>query len=111
MITERPWGYHNTIRSGNGYWVKELVINPGHGISLQSHNHRTEIWKILRGNGIVVNGDNAHEVSPQENTFHIIPNNTKHRIQNVGDDKLVLYEIAYGDPDESDVTRYDEVLI
>src|SRR6185437_10045132 len=45
----RPWGWYQTINLGNRFRVKEIVVNPGGRLSLQSHHHRAEHWVVVRG--------------------------------------------------------------
>ena len=39
--TDRPWGYYKVLYEGEGYKVKELVINPHSSLSMQRHEHRS----------------------------------------------------------------------
>ena len=34
------------LATGTGYAVKEIVVNPGEVLSLQSHEHRSEHWIV-----------------------------------------------------------------
>jgi mannose-6-phosphate isomerase len=50
---ERPWGWFETLGSGEGYLVKRLWIRAGQRISLQRHRHRHEHWVVVRGDGLL----------------------------------------------------------
>ncbi len=50
-MVERPWGWFETLGSGDGYLVKRLCIRAGQRISLQRHRHRLEHWVVVAGNG------------------------------------------------------------
>ncbi|CAN0260612.1 unnamed protein product, partial [Chrysoparadoxa australica] len=45
----RPWGYFESIASGNRFQVKRIVVHPGAALSLQSHFHRSEHWIVVHG--------------------------------------------------------------
>lgn len=48
---ERPWGWFETLGSGEGYLVKRLCIRAGQRISLQRHHQRSEHWVVVSGEG------------------------------------------------------------
>ena len=48
-ITYRNWGYYKELYQGNGFKVKELVINPHSSLSMQRHQHRSETWNLVSG--------------------------------------------------------------
>ena len=50
---ERPWGTYEVLEDRKLYKLKEIVVNPGHRLSYQSHHKRTEVWTVVAGNGIV----------------------------------------------------------
>ena len=45
----RPWGWYKNIEEKDGYKVKVICVNIGQKLSLQSHNHRSEHWVIVKG--------------------------------------------------------------
>lgn len=45
----RPWGHYQTLVHGEGFQVKQIVVNPGQSLSLQMHYHRAEHWVIVQG--------------------------------------------------------------
>lgn len=52
MIVEKPWGFERIIEKNGTYVVKELVVNPGHRLSLQYHEKKTRnndvgFWRCL----------------------------------------------------------------
>ena len=47
----RPWGWFETLVTGNGYLVKRLRITAERRISLQRHHHRSEHWVVVYGQG------------------------------------------------------------
>jgi len=48
-MEKRPWGYFETIKTGEGFLVKKIWIHPNQRISLQRHWHRSENWVIVQG--------------------------------------------------------------
>lgn len=46
---KRDWGYYKNIYDGDGFKVKELVINPMSSLSMQRHKHRSETWNLVSG--------------------------------------------------------------
>ena len=39
----RPWGWYETLTSGDGYLIKRLWIDADQRLSLQRHQHRLEM--------------------------------------------------------------------
>lgn len=39
----RPWGWFESLVTGNRFKVKRIVVNPGAALSLQFHYHRAKI--------------------------------------------------------------------
>ena len=48
---ERPWGWFASTFAMDGFKTKVFVVKPGQRLSLQSHNHRKELWSIVSGEG------------------------------------------------------------
>ena len=46
---ERDWGYYRELYKGDGFQVKELVINPKSKLTMQRHKHRSETWNLVSG--------------------------------------------------------------
>ena len=47
--TLRKWGYYKDLYMGEGFKVKELVIEPFSCLSSQRHEHRSELWNLVSG--------------------------------------------------------------
>ena len=47
--TLRKWGYYKDLYMGEGFKVKELVIEPFSCLSMQRHEHRSELWNLVSG--------------------------------------------------------------
>lgn len=103
----RPWGTWRVLATGDGFAVKEIVVNPGEVLSLQSHRHRAEHWVILSGVADVTVGDET--VRREENGSAFIPIGARHRIANPGDTPLRFVEVQTGALlSESDIQRYED---
>ena len=94
-LVNRPWGTYQTILRDKTYQVKRIVVNPNSQLSLQSHNHRSEHWIIVEGNGIVTLGKKQIKVKKDDKVY--IPVKEKHRISNKTNDKVVFIEVQNGD--------------
>ncbi len=104
----RPWGTFQKLGGGDNYQVKEIHVLPGHSISLQRHQHRNEIWVVVKGIATVRLNDGSHELGPGE-SIHI-PAGAIHRIANDTDSELRFIEIQSGDYlGEDDIERLEDV--
>ena len=103
----RPWGQWTVLDSGAGFCVKKIEVKPGHRLSLQYHNHRSEHWLVIEGRA-QVEIDGAASVL--EARHHVqIPLKARHRLANIGMVDLVILELQQGDIlDEADIVRLDD---
>jgi mannose-6-phosphate isomerase-like protein (cupin superfamily) len=102
---ERPWGNFERFTQNEKTTVKIITVNEGESISLQTHEHRDEFWRVIRGNGVVRIGDVEHEAHDGHTFF--IPRRTKHRVEG-GAGGIVFLEIAFGAFDEGDIKRFED---
>src|SRR3977135_2633389 len=104
---ECPWGMYEVLAEGEGYKVKRIEVRPGHRLSLQMHQRRSEHWVVVAGEALVTIGD--REVRLHANEEAIIPLRTKHRIANPGITALVFIEVQCGGYlGEDDITRFED---
>ena len=104
---ERPWGRWVVLATGDGFAVKEITVEPGEVLSLQSHEHRAEHWIILAGEGVVTVADNIDKRGPGDTAF--IPAGARHRVLSTGNLPLRFIEVQTGDYlSEDDIQRYDD---
>ena len=83
--------------------VKRLIIKKDKNISYQYHNHRSEFWAILEGNGYIILDGILSKVNTGD-TF-TIEKNVKHSITAIDGD-LVILEVQYGtECNEDDIVR------
>jgi mannose-1-phosphate guanylyltransferase / mannose-6-phosphate isomerase len=103
----RPWGYYESIDSGDRYQVKRIMVNPGAAISLQLHHHRAEHWIVVSGTARVTRGEETILVSENESTY--IPLGVKHRLENPGKVPVFLIEVQSGSYlGEDDIVRFQD---
>ncbi len=102
----RPWGNFIQYAHNEKCTVKIITVTPGGMLSLQSHKSRDELWVILDEGLRVEVGDRVLEPKPGETVT--IMRGTKHRLSSAGKTARLL-EIAFGDFDEDDIVRYEDV--
>jgi mannose-1-phosphate guanylyltransferase/mannose-6-phosphate isomerase len=101
----RPWGYYESIDSGERFQVKRLMVKPGARLSLQRHARRAEHWVVVSGEATVTCGDNELRLGPNQSTY--IPTGAKHRLENAGTEPLFVIEVQSGDYfGEDDIERF-----
>ena len=104
-IVVRPWGHWEVLDLDQGYKVKRLSILPDQAISLQYHNHRSEHWTIVQGEGkVIIDGDVFRVVKGE--SFHV-PRMAMHKITNTHlNETLIAIEVQMGDIcSEDDIVR------
>lgn len=107
LEVNRPWGSFKILSQGEGYLVKHLTVLPGHKISLQSHDKRTENWVVVKGRANVERDEQGIELNVGE-TISILPGQ-KHRLSNESDTALDIIEVQTGSElSEDDIVRYDD---
>jgi len=114
MIVEKPWGHYEDIYRVGDVVFKRLIIKPGQSISYQTHSKRGEFWFVASGRGQL---KFSFDVSPKEvySVITLEPGQTMdiqksmaHQATCLGDISLVIYEMQYGECEESDITRIDD---
>lgn len=103
---KRNWGYYKNIYSGNGFKVKELVINPMSSLSMQRHKYRSETWNLVSGQcTIYLNGE---EIIMSKNKPIQINKGDWHKCLNESNEPAHIIEIWKGSTDkldENDIER------
>lgn len=104
---ERPWGRWTEYHHADGHRIKEMRVKPGHRMSYQYHNFRSEHWFVVQGTATIVFEGETIEI-PQFQAFDV-PVGKKHRIGNAHEQELVIVEIQYGNKlDETDIVRIED---
>ncbi|TFL17147.1 mannose-1-phosphate guanylyltransferase/mannose-6-phosphate isomerase [Jannaschia formosa] len=104
----RPWGWFESLVTGDRFQVKRIHVNPGAALSLQSHHHRAEHWIVVEGTARVTVDEDVKLVTENQSVF--IPLGAVHRMENPGKVPMVLIEVQTGRYlGEDDIVRYDDV--
>jgi mannose-1-phosphate guanylyltransferase/mannose-6-phosphate isomerase len=103
----RPWGWYDSIDSGDCFQVKRIAVKPGASLSLQMHHHRAEHWIVVKGTAKVTNGEQVFFLRENESTYISI--GAKHRLENPGNTDLEMIEVQSGSYlGEDDIVRFED---
>ena len=104
----RPWGWYDSIDSGQNFQVKRLYIKPGAKLSLQMHEKRAEHWVVITGVASVINGEKNITLKKGESTY--IPIGIKHSLENKATEPLEIIEVQGGVYlGEDDIVRFEDI--
>mgnify|MGYP006365468219 FL=1 len=97
MYEERRWGWYKVLdhlKTDDNYEVltKRIGVKAGKNLSYQYHHYRSEVWTIIRGEGVFVQNDKLRVVRPGD--VLEIPIGHKHGLKAVTD--LEMIEIQTG---------------
>jgi cytidyltransferase-like protein len=109
---DRIWGSFYNLFEGEGVKVKELIVDPGKGMSFQKHFKRHEIWLVSQGSCVVNYSKNSPEnrehVTLNKFDKYIVPLGEWHQITNPFEETCRIIEIQYGEEVvEDDIERVD----
>jgi cytidyltransferase-like protein len=107
---ERLWGSFYNLFEEDQVKVKELIVDPGKGMSFQKHYKRSEIWMVSKGSCIVnySKDDPYNKQNIKLNKFdhYLVPLGEWHQITNPFEETCHLIEIQYGEECvEDDIER------
>lgn len=104
----RPWGSYTVLEEGFHFKIKRIEVKLGASLSLQMHHHRSEHWIVVGGTAKVLNDDQELTLNVNESTY--IPAEHKHRLENIGEELLVMIEVQTGSYlGEDDIVRFQDV--
>lgn len=104
----RPWGWYDSIDSGERFQVKRLYVKPGAKLSLQKHHKRAEHWVVVTGTATVTNGEQKFILNKGESTY--IPLGIIHALENQTRKPLEIIEVQSGTYlGEDDIVRFDDL--
>ncbi len=104
---DKPWGCFVILEETKATKVKSLIVNPGHRLSLQTHEHRDEHWVIVRGVARVTLGDVTTDYHYGDHVY--VRRGTRHRIACTGPEPVEIIEIQTGNSfHEEDIVRYSD---
>ena len=103
----RPWGKYEILHEEKNYKVKKITVKPGGRLSYQYHHKRSEVWTIVSGEAYMLLNDELSLHTYGETI--LIPQGTKHRVENKGQDDLVFIEVQHGSYfGEDDIVRIED---
>jgi mannose-1-phosphate guanylyltransferase/mannose-6-phosphate isomerase len=104
----RPWGWYDSIESGEYFQVKRLCIKPGAKLSLQMHHKRAEHWVVVNGTATVTNGEQTFTLDKGESTY--VPLGATHGLENQTNELLEIIEVQSGTYlGEDDIVRFKDI--
>jgi mannose-6-phosphate isomerase len=104
---EKPWGRFEQYTHNLPCTVKIITVSPGGTLSRQYHHHRDELWVILDVGARVELGTEV--LDPQVGEELFIPRQTVHRLSAVGEQAVRILEISFGEFDEEDIIRLEDL--
>ncbi len=107
---KRIWGSFYNLFEEDQVKVKELIVDPGKGMSFQKHFKRSEIWMVSKGSCVVNyskdNPDIKKNIHLNMFDHYLVPVGDWHQITNPFDEPCHLIEIQYGEACvEDDIER------
>jgi len=103
----RPWGWYDSLDTGERFQVKRIGVKPGASLSLQKHHHRAEHWIVVQGTAEVTKGNEVFLLSENQSTY--IPIGEVHRLRNPGKLDLEMIEVQSGSYlGEDDIVRLED---
>jgi len=104
----RPWGWYDSIESGEYFQVKRLHVKPSAKLSLQMHHKRAEHWVVVSGTATVTNGEQTFSLEKGESTY--IPLGITHALENATNEPLEIIEVQSGTYlGEDDIIRFEDM--
>lgn len=100
----KPWGVYTDMYRSMDVVFKEILIDPGCRLSLQTHQQRDEYWIVRDGQGQAhINGDKINLYKGKH--VHVNRGET-HRIVNNSTGLLSILEVQIGQCSEDDIVRH-----
>ncbi|WP_106496262.1 sugar phosphate nucleotidyltransferase [Lentibacillus sp. Marseille-P4043] len=116
MYEERRWGWYRVLEhtkydEGNEVLTKRIGINAGKNLSYQMHYKRSEVWTIVKGEGVFVLNDHLSHVRAGDTIQ--VPLAAKHALRATTDMEII--EVQTGSElVEEDIIRiaveWDEIV-
>jgi mannose-1-phosphate guanylyltransferase/mannose-6-phosphate isomerase len=103
---ERPWGSFRQFANNEDCTVSLMSVTPGQRLSLQSHTGRAELWIVIDDGAVIQVGDTERTCKAGEEIW--IPAGEKHRLSCTGEKPVRVLEVAFGNWQQEDITRYSD---
>jgi len=81
-----------------------MTVKPGQRLSLQSHTGRAELWIVIDDGALVQVDEDVRPCNAGDEVW--IPANARHRLACAGDRPVRVLEVAFGNWQQEDITRY-----
>lgn len=107
LKVDKPWGRFDQYTHNLPCTVKIITVAPGGVLSRQYHHGRDELWVVLDPGARVELGED--ELEPESGEELFIPRGTVHRLSTVGEEPVRVLEISFGEFDEEDIVRLEDV--
>ena len=92
MYAEKSWGSFRVLDVEDGSMTIKVTLNPGHKMNYHSHEHRSEVWNIISGNGTVIVDGKKRDVSTGD--VIELPAGCKHTV--IAETELRIIEVQIG---------------
>ena len=102
---EKSWGSFTVLDIGDGALTIRIVLLPGHRLHYHAHEHRSEVWTVIEGTGMVVIDGVRRKVRPGDVVE--LPVGCRHTL--CAETALKVIEVQIGDEiDVHDKIKYEE---
>lgn len=93
---EKPWGWELLLELNDHYCIKHLYIAPGHRLSKQYHERKTETLMLVSGEVNLSIWEDGRErcISMLPTVPHHIPAGTVHRLHGVAPNGGLILEVS-----------------
>ncbi len=103
-LIQRPWGSFKQYARNRDCTVSLMTVLPGHRLSLQTHTGRAELWIVIDDGARVQVGGQERVCNAGDEIW--IPANEKHRLSCSGNKPVRILDVAFGNWQQDDITRY-----
>jgi mannose-1-phosphate guanylyltransferase/mannose-6-phosphate isomerase len=103
-FVERPWGTFKQYAHNRDCTVSLMTVLPGQRLSLQSHVGRAELWIVIDDGAAVQVGEVERVCQAGDEIW--ITASQKHRLSCRGNKPVRVLEVAFGNWQQDDITRY-----
>ena len=101
---KKPWGSYKNLFKNKDFLIKVIIIKPGAELSRQYHEHRKEVWIMLRGKLFLQINNESITLLPGD--YIGIDKKSIHYAKNYSDSDAVFAEVQFGDKiSEGDIVR------
>ena len=106
MIVDKPWGKVVTYALNQPSSVRLITVEPGQETSEHYHQLRDEMWVVLDPGLVIQIGNKVLDARPGDE--FVVSAEEPHRIQNRGETRGRVLEVAYGYTSEEDTFRLQD---